>query len=352
MFRERQDEMRTISGALLAMKREDLVRELADDLPRRSVTTRRVLAEELAKARPGAEGAWAAALEAALSQGLGDVAEYDDWMASQAPASGFGLRVRDVAAAALAKPRGLAAPSAEDPLWARGEKVEHVAAAWAREHGRPEPPREEPPRGGDGAAARVSALLDAIAASRYGADVRNAALRDLEALGAGAVPAIQEALAAKKLGYSADVETLAGKLAFVVRDVRVPQAIPDELRERLHALRGTPLTAAAFNDAVWTMVRTIGATPGGASLDACRTADAPGVVVTVTLQDSPPGDWALSPRALRGQRYVEAGGPGGCGGFPLKDDGRLARIAEETLAAPPGERAWLHVLLVRRPREW
>jgi hypothetical protein len=348
-FWYRSDEFSQLADLVLATRRADVVRALGQDLPRRTVDLRRRLAQALAGIRDGASAELALAIDEALASVLDDRAEYPDVLDSSAKAEGFGWRVCDVAAAAMAKARGLVAPRLADPFHLRETAIVAVRNAWAREQGLAE-------RGAAKALPAVPSVdateaqrrVDMYLAAASGTGASRDALSAIESLGLAAAPEIDRiAQRTSRLELSA----LAGRLAFTVRAVRIePEGavIPEPLRAGLTSLVGKPLTAAAFDDVAWTMIATSGDALRGASLDVWRGADGGGVVVTLSVQNGSGGGYALSSIALRGDRFLKESDGGWSRDLRANDGGRR-RMAEEAFAAPPGERSWIHVFLVRRP---
>jgi hypothetical protein len=282
-MRIRDDELRDLAAALVATKDAAVVRALADGLRTRGPFARAAVVHAAAAARPSAADEFAAALDEVLVAELDDRMERGESTNWSEPAPGHSLRTCDVAAAALAASRGLAAPAVADSYAARDAKVAVISEACGR--------KLPPPT----------------------------------------------------------VETSPGD-AFTVRAVRfVPDAdrAPKDVRAKVAALLGKPLTAAAFADAAKAMI----ATNASATLDADRAADGSGVVVTLSMLDGDRGGWTWSRTAIRAGRWVTEGSDGSWSAAPPRGQDGIARLAETAFAAGAAERAWIHVVAIRRPPE-
>ncbi len=331
----REDDLTNIAKALLATKRAEVVKALAEDPLRRSPAARRVLVREFVAARTDAAGDVAAILDATLLVLVQDRTEMD----------GTGWRVCDAAAAALAPSHGKTPPDASDPLWKRDLVIRAVAEANVSAVAPPPwDPREFPlaePKG-------LAAQIDALTANAYGTEPRAAAVRAIEAMGLAALPALRQGLTAKKFGYAArDVEPLAARLSFTVRKVIVNGAPPQALREKVAALEGRMLTSGALRDAVVATFEAVGSDAcRGASLDLDRGADDIGAVVTLTALDGVPGMWTRDVAATVGGRAVPSTSHQGVS-CAARDDPWIAAVCDATLVAPLGERARLHAVAVQ-----
>jgi hypothetical protein len=120
------------------------------------------------------------------------------------------------------------------------------------------------------------------------ADARRAALKEIEALGLSALPAVQGTL--RSLGRShparADVQAVVKRLAFVVADVRVTEhsAKPTaEIRKRLDALKGKALETQAVVDCLTSILRAPPAGIDGLEVQISREGDGTGAEITLTL---------------------------------------------------------------------
>ncbi len=347
--RDREDELRSIVRALVAMRRADAVKALDTSTRPKSPAARRALAAEFATAREDAADDFAEALEDGLVAGLGDRTEYADEHGAHIPVEGWALRVCDVAAAALAPLHGVAAPRKSDPLWRRDAMVREVMRAYPFTAGHPrfEPHVDPVPL------ERCQAAIDAVAAHAFGTPEREAALRDVEALGLGALPALREALAAKRFGYAVDVETVAGRMAFRVSEMHClfGKELPQAIRAQVQSLqRGEQLTAAALRDLVAATVANVPGALSGASLDVYRGPGEDGVVISLTWLDGTGDGWETSALAAVGGRYV-GGAFGSWSAEAPGEDPELAEMCERALAAPPGVWSWVHVRVVRKSPE-
>jgi len=297
--------------------------------------------------RPDAADALAAAIDVGLVSLLRDPTEYSDQFRDTIRIYGWAFRVGDAAAAALAPTLGLAAPRRSDPFWMRDIAQLAVVAATDPPGG---PAREAwtlPPLG-DVDPTELRSKLDAVGASHFGLAERAAALQEIEALGLAALPALREGLAANAFGYARDVEEATGRMAFIVRAVRLPSDAPPALAEKLNALVGAPLTSAALRDVVSATLQSAGDAFPGASLDVYRGPDNEGVVITLTRLPGSTGGWAAGVSAAVGEKYV--GGAGG--GWSLRaprEDPSLAAVCDDALAAAPGVRSWVHARVIRKP---
>ncbi len=145
----------------------------------------------------------------------------------------------------------------------------------------PVPPRKTVPRVPD---ETTKPLLRAIFEAKDESE-RNLAVQAYENLGLGALPALNEALAANPAEDATSV--LAARLACIVNEIEFAQrdsAKPDEaLTERLEALRGKSLTSAAFLGVILETARQLPAGAEGIKLKAHRHGDGSGITLTVAL---------------------------------------------------------------------
>ena len=286
-FRARRDELRELTDRLVARGDPHVVREIGDRLPERGHLARFAAVRALAQARAKASGDLAAAIDAALLSCLDDRMEPGDTVNPSQPAVGFALRTCDLAAWALARARGLPAPSATDPYAVRDAKVAAIGAAYGRDVALP--------------------TVDSVP---------------------GDVPGDPFTVWHVRIAPSAD-------------------GVPAALVEHVRALLGTRLTGAALAEVAKAMI----ATGESASLDAHRPAGADGTTVTLSILNGASGGWQWKQNAIRNDGWVATGAGGHWSAAPPHRQDDIARLADHALAAPASERAWIHVVAVREPHD-
>ena len=194
------------------------------------------------------------------------------------------------------------------------------------------------------------------------ADSPEARARAKDALlkaGLAVLPAVRRALLAES-GDS--LEAIAGRLAFIVREVRVlprDAAIGSEYKQSLNGMVGSPFSRAA-------LFRLLGAAPAefadrthAMHVTVHRIGNDQGATVSVRVVPVPPGrtlhetSWEVQPHIKRGRRtltsYSSSFDPA-----PLAGDWTfLAKPVDEVLSAAPGVPVRIHVIVSRSlTSEW
>jgi hypothetical protein len=283
-----------------------------------------------------------------LAASLGDRAVVSSRVESPSGDVGAGVLVRDVAAAALARCKGWNGPALASTSIARERAVATVSNAWHAHSGSPLPVPDLPVVASlpD---ADVCPILDAYVASHDAAATKS--LEGLEARGLAALAPIESYLARGVPRSSADdLRAVAGRLAFVVREVAVDPAsaeVPSKIRAGLDGLPGRTLTVPAIVALALDAVDEAKRAKSRISLTFERPGDGTGVAVIVRV-DAPNNGvddgWVAPLLLLRGGRPVRCAWTEAT--FPdLPDQIVLFRDAlDEGLASSPEERVLIQVV--------
>jgi len=228
--------------------------------------------------------AWAAAVESLLIGELDDSEELTDWYMGWDEKSSYSSRLCDLAGHELAHrwPERYEF-DIEASLSERDTQIVAMKNVWRQAHGLealPLPQRPAIPRVPD---ETVQPLLDRIVQT---GDQK--AIRAIEALGLGALPAVKARLAGLAENHPArlPLATLAANLANVIREVVItPDSVaPDRAtRKYVESFEGKMLTSPMMVEALFHILRKTPRGATGVKIRADRDGDDTGVVLSLSL---------------------------------------------------------------------
>jgi hypothetical protein len=282
----------SLIGFLAHCGRAEAIQALGANLRKRPVDERMSILEAVAEVgndeKKPPSPAVVAARDELLVQALTDTAERRGMSGTWGDKSFSDPRLCDVAGHLLS--RLWKQPDAFDlsgTLRTRDRQRVELQNAWRKKQGLELLPLPAPRKVNRLPANEVQPKLQAVLTAPTLTE-RGKALDAVAALGLGALPAVNETLAGLKADHAAraDLQQLAGRLAFSVNEIKLGEASVKpgkDLQQRLAALQGRPLEPAAVVDLLLRITRSLPEGTTGVGLTIDREGDDTGVNVTFTL---------------------------------------------------------------------
>jgi hypothetical protein len=302
-------------GALISSGDPAAVRLLGDEMPHHDVTTRSTIIGALGKVgrdlrnKPLTQDA-VKVIEDVLVKAMEDLDE-ENSLSSRADKELRDPMLGDFAAEALTE--RWKQPKLFDitgPLQVRERQRLEVKNVWLQKRGKKPIPVPAPRRVRPAPEAKVQPLVKAVLDAKTAA-VRQQALKAIEGLGLPALPAVRKLLGSLKKDHPAhaEVQSLAARLAFIVREARfgADSVKPNEvLRQQIAGLQGKPITKGSFMDLLQGTASALPDGVRGVKIALERIPDDSGVYLVVTLIADRPPRKGLSPQLTYGS-YLRVG---------------------------------------------